>query len=145
MVINTVDAEKRLCQYFSNIDRSVPPVQRPMSEWCDDNKLGFLLGVLSHHPDSAEEIFNLFDPEAELTEETSNQYLDDMYDLHIGPFKQYGPTGSLYVTPCDSASSVGSASPIFQAEVDHSNLKAALVDRACVCLFCWIYKPWLLY
>ncbi|KAI8833841.1 hypothetical protein BJ741DRAFT_710075 [Chytriomyces cf. hyalinus JEL632] len=72
--------------------------QRPMSRWCDDNKLGFLLGVLTHHPDCAEEIFNLFDPEAEPTQEAVTSLINDMYDLHIRPFKQHGLTGNSTAT-----------------------------------------------
>ncbi|KAI8835275.1 hypothetical protein BJ741DRAFT_534065, partial [Chytriomyces cf. hyalinus JEL632] len=63
--------------------------------------------------------------------------IDEMYDQHIGPFKQYGPAGSLCATPYDSASSIGSSSPSITSEADHTNFKAALVDRNAVCLFCW--------
>ncbi|KAI8833809.1 hypothetical protein BJ741DRAFT_689801 [Chytriomyces cf. hyalinus JEL632] len=88
-----------------------------------------LLGGMEAIKMNAEEIFNLFDPEAKPTQEAIDQYLDDMYDLHIGPFKQYGPAGSVCATPHDSASYIGSSSSNMQSEANHTDFKAALVNR----------------
>ncbi|KAJ3002837.1 UNVERIFIED_CONTAM: hypothetical protein HDU68_005985 [Siphonaria sp. JEL0065] len=128
---------------------SVSGLRRPTwSQFKNQNKLGFLNGILTYAPDPLKEEYiakfywtfgSSTLPEPETDEERS--CLNLLYARFIEPFKQHGMSGSSNASPHESTPSTpgGSLTALDLNAVDptHANFRSALHKRDEVCLFCW--------
>ncbi|KAJ3411222.1 hypothetical protein HDV05_002566 [Chytridiales sp. JEL 0842] len=115
-----------LSTFYSAIDPSLIPPPRPISEWQDENRYGFILGIIQYYPEHSQEVVDLLGCCSKPpSDDTITQKIYDWYDLHIGPFK-----GPKWWSPCSSVSD-------YVQEPFHSDLRTAVRARDGVCLFCW--------
>ncbi|KAJ3413848.1 hypothetical protein HDV05_007369 [Chytridiales sp. JEL 0842] len=116
-----------LSTFYSAIDPSLIPSPRPISEWLDDNRYGFIRGILQYYPEHSEDVIDLFGCSSKpASDDTITQKIYEWYDLHIWPFK-----GREWWSPCSSACSDCVQEPF------HRDLRTAVRARDGVCLFCW--------
>ncbi|KAI8913695.1 hypothetical protein EDD86DRAFT_110573 [Gorgonomyces haynaldii] len=125
-------AKEMLQRHYSIADPLVIPTQRIRSEWKEDNKFGFLCGILEHgEQQHREELVRLSSGGG--FAEHEDVFIDQMFDHYIRPYlKSY--SGSSCHTPVGSRpGSAGSSG----SEPTHKQMKKALEARDGVCLFCW--------
>jgi ribosomal protein L37AE/L43A len=119
------------------------PVKRIKSQWRDDNKCGFLLGILQHgrEEDRANILAKLLtaEPLQEL-----DTLVDRFYNTYIVVFKQH--TGSrcstpTAISPAENSNLLSNSRPGSSSgnsrDPTHFQFKMALEDRDERCLFCW--------
>ncbi|KAJ3411224.1 hypothetical protein HDV05_002568 [Chytridiales sp. JEL 0842] len=68
--------------------------EAPNHQWQDDNRYGFISGILQYYPEHSQEAIDLFLSSKPPTKGTITEKVNEWYDLHIMPFKQYGRNGS---------------------------------------------------
>ncbi|KAI8903490.1 hypothetical protein EDD86DRAFT_261023 [Gorgonomyces haynaldii] len=125
-------AKVMLQRHYSIADPLAIPTQRIKSEWKEDNKFGFLCGILEHgEQQHREELVRLSSGGG--FAEHEDVFIDQMFDHYIRPYlKSY--SGSSCHTPVGSRpGSAGSSG----SEPTHRQMKKALEARDGVCLFCW--------
>lgn len=135
--------------YNLDSDHNIPP-ERPISEWLNDNKQGFFLGLIQHgreyHVSLLYDLLrtNQFESEQVISNliqladpRHSRTFIDNMLAYYIHPFiKKY-----IY----DSSSCQNSSSPEKRHSPNdeqtpkktHRSLTQALQERDKACLFCW--------
>ena len=155
MAKKTLKAEStRLLNNFYQIDSEEIPIQRPRSAWKEDNKRGFFLGIIrkgkKKHKTRLYQLLknNQFKDQQEFSSSVqlanaqhTRTFLDDMFHFYITPFhKNYN--GSSYCNTEHEGSSASSKGNSME-DLDHASapkhvdLKAAVMKRDVVCLFCW--------
>ncbi|KAJ3411221.1 hypothetical protein HDV05_002565, partial [Chytridiales sp. JEL 0842] len=142
-------AMEYLSTFYSEVDRSAIPEKRPMSQWQDDNRYGFICGILQYYPEHSQEVIDLFLSSKPRSKGTITDKVNEWFDLHIRPFKRYGrnrssndsspQSQSPHSFVCGPRSSVG-GSVSLQKEPSQSDLRSAVSARDGVCLFCWGHK-----
>jgi len=136
-IMETNETIRQLLQQYYNISHpEILPAQRQKSQWENDNKFGFLNGIVEfgkepHHQKLYELLsHNLFQQEEEF-------FINEMYDLYILPFKQHNGNGSSCHTPVTSRRNSMVDEDTIEKELSHRNLRKAVSNRDVVCLFCW--------
>ncbi|KAI8904451.1 hypothetical protein EDD86DRAFT_80171 [Gorgonomyces haynaldii] len=129
---NSSTAKEMLQRHYSTADPLAIPTQRIRSEWKEDNKFGFLCGILEHgEQQHREELVRLSSGGG--FAEHEDVFIDQMFDHYIRPYlKSY--SGSSCHTPVGSRPDSASSS---SSEPTHKQMKRALEARDGVCLFCW--------
>ncbi|KAI8905554.1 hypothetical protein EDD86DRAFT_66977 [Gorgonomyces haynaldii] len=129
---NSSTAKEMLQRHYSTADPLVIPTQRIKSEWKEDNKFGFLCGILEHGEQQHREELVRLSSDGGFAEH-EDVFIDQMFDHYIRPYlKSY--SGSSCHTPVGSRpGSAGSSG----SEPTHKQMKKALEARDGVCLFCW--------
>ncbi|KAI8904111.1 hypothetical protein EDD86DRAFT_92156 [Gorgonomyces haynaldii] len=129
---NSSTAKEMLQRHYSTADPLAIPTQRIRSEWKEDNKFGFLCGILEHGEQQHREELVRLSSDGGFAEH-EDVFIDQMFDHYIRPyFKSY--SGSSCHTPVGSRpGSAGSSG----SEPTHRQMKKALEARDGVCLFCW--------
>ncbi|KAJ8327748.1 hypothetical protein O5D80_004084 [Batrachochytrium dendrobatidis] len=152
----TKTAATQLLNGYYNIHTSDLPTQRAKSEWQDDNKRGFFLGIIQEgeisHTTQLHDLLaaNQFAEQQEFStkvqladSEHPRTFIDEMFEYYILPFhKNYNSSSSCH-TPASSrapsrTNSAGNISNVpKESELSHRDLKNAVEERDRVCLFCW--------
>ncbi|EGF84361.1 hypothetical protein BATDEDRAFT_36544 [Batrachochytrium dendrobatidis JAM81] len=152
----TKAAATQLLNGYYNIHTSDLPTQRAKSEWQDDNKRGFFLGIIQEgetsHTTQLHDLLaaNQFAEQQEFStkvqladSEHPRTFIDEMFEYYILPFhKNYNSSSSCH-TPASSrapsrTNSAGNISNVpKESELSHRDLKNAVEERDVACLFCW--------
>ncbi|KAK5667882.1 hypothetical protein QVD99_004933 [Batrachochytrium dendrobatidis] len=152
----TKTAATQLLNGYYNIHTSDLPTQRAKSEWQDDNKRGFFLGIIQEgetsHTTQLHDLLaaNQFAEQQEFStkvqladSEHPRTFIDEMFEYYILPFhKNYNSSSSCH-TPASSrapsrTNSAGNISNVpKESELSHRDLKNAVEKRDVACLFCW--------
>ncbi|KAI8905905.1 hypothetical protein EDD86DRAFT_62734 [Gorgonomyces haynaldii] len=129
---NSSTAKEMLQRHYSIADPLAIPTQRIRSEWKEDNKFGFLNGILEHGEQQHREELVRLSSDGGFAEH-EDVFIDQMFDHYIRPYlKSY--SGSSCHTPIGSRPGSASSS---SSEPTHKQMKKALEARDGVCLFCW--------
>ena len=134
------DETKRLLEQYYNLDAGkLSPMERPKSEWQDDNKFGFLLGIAEHGVDSDKDQLNAALIQGSFAE-NEEKILDSFFDRYIFPFHRFYHEEIMgrCRSPQSMESSRGFSSDEECESSEHKHMKNALVERDRVCLFCWL-------
>jgi hypothetical protein len=136
---------KRLVKDFYSIQQENIPNKREKAKWTAENKCGFLWGILEFgfavHRDKLNDLL-----QNGQFGEHEKDFIDEMYQFYIFPFKQHNGTGksepSCHTPQTTSShpSSVEDKDYIPEEEeklFTHKDLKKAVLKRDGVCLFCW--------
>ena len=147
-----MDEIKRLVQEFYEIEYKNIPHTREKSKWKADNKCGFLLGIIEYGLEShREKLLKLLGNNQ--FKEQEKDFINEMYQFYIFPFKQHNGTGkseSSCHTPQTTSSHPSRQNSVEdldyipeeeEKELTHKDLKKAVLKRDGVCLFCWTAKP----
>ncbi|KAJ3305215.1 hypothetical protein HDV03_001813, partial [Kappamyces sp. JEL0829] len=124
---------QKLRQLYHIEDCNHLPDQRVRSEWTNENKCGFLLGVVEHGLAA-----HVHDLELLLSDDAVDlePFIDSMYDYYIGTVMQNSKSCCTFSESWPSGSS-NSTNEFRQRDKDHVNLKKTLLKRNKACLFCW--------
>ena len=88
-LMHSGEGTKQLLEKYYNLDAGeLCPVKRPKSEWKDDNKLGFLLGIAEHGLDSDEDQLNATLIHGSFAE-NEERIIDSFFDRYIFPFHRF--------------------------------------------------------
>jgi hypothetical protein len=134
------DETKRLLEQYYILDAGeLSPMKRPKSEWQDDNKFGFLLGIAEHGVDSDKDQLNAALIQG-LFAENEERIIDSFFDRYIFPFHRFYHEEIMgrCRSPQSMESSRGFSSDEECESSEHKQMKKALVERDKVCLFCWM-------
>ncbi|EGF83571.1 hypothetical protein BATDEDRAFT_22381 [Batrachochytrium dendrobatidis JAM81] len=152
----TKAAATQLLNEYYQISTQAIPTQRAKSEWQDDNKRGFFLGIIQEGETShTTQLHDLlaanqfaeqqqFSTKVQLADsEHPRTFIDEMFEYYILPFhKDYNDSSSCH-TPASSrapsrTNSAGNISNVpKESELSHRDLKNAVEKRDGACLFCW--------
>ncbi|OAJ37316.1 hypothetical protein BDEG_21351 [Batrachochytrium dendrobatidis JEL423] len=152
----TKTATTQLLNEYYQISTQAIPTQRAKSEWQDDNKRGFFLGIIQEgetsHTTQLHDLLaaNQFAEQQEFStkvqladSEHPRTFIDEMFEYYILPFhKNYNSSSSCH-TPASSrapsrTNSAGNISNVpKESELSHRDLKNAVEERDVACLFCW--------
>ena len=130
------------------------PTKRPKKEWQAENMHGYFLGVVQYGRERfARELHALL-----LTEGFADQlkcssrthladpahlptFADRVFERHITPFHKDFKDDGCYTTSSEffrmEESHTEKAKPCDECDLNHNDLKRALLNRDRVCLFCW--------
>jgi hypothetical protein len=130
------EAIQILKEYYPHCIEQVPQ-QREKPEWIEENKFGFLLGVLHHGTNThVAQLHSLLSSNS--MQETEAWTIHVLFEFYIGPFHDYFISQPRCRTPLAlSSSSDGSKIYHIVKELSHSHLRKQLLKRDGGCLFCW--------
>lgn len=135
-------AKQLVKEYYKSNDSI--PTTRGKFKWKPENKCGFLLGIIEFGLEShVSKLLTLLERGQFKVQEKA--IVDEMYQFYIYPFKQHNGAGNSCHTPESSrpSSRNNSAEDLDyvpdeeERELNHKDLKKAVVKRDGVCLFCW--------
>ena len=139
--MSLTEVTKQMLQQYYNLNYENIPQTRIKSQWENENKVGFLFGILTYGlDDHIAQLHQLL--LSEQFKDQENIFIDSMFDYYIRPFhKSYNTTSEGCHTPSSfslhsSTSNSVEDLTVFQ-ELTHSDLKKTLLKRDGVCLFCW--------
>ncbi|KAK6098740.1 hypothetical protein MT418_8436 [Batrachochytrium dendrobatidis] len=152
----TKTATTQLLNEYYQISTQAIPTQRVKSEWQDDNKRGFFLGIIQEGETShTTQLHDLlaanqfaeqqqFSTKVQLADsEHPRTFIDEMFEYYILPFhKDYNDSSSCHTpasskTPSRTNSARNISNVPKESELSHRDLKNAVEKRDGACLFCW--------
>lgn len=133
--------EKYLILNFYGLKEEITPTKRQFREWEEENKCGFLLGVMEYGiNEHKNEIINgVQKRDAQLLDDLIDKY----YDYYIHPFRQHGRsksnTSSSAVTPSASIEDIPGSEEINKLKItfNRKTFREQVEARDKVCLICW--------
>ena len=135
---------KKLVQKFYNTETENIPETREKSQWRPENKCGFLLGILEYGLKEHKDKLNALLKNEQFKEQETD-FINEMYQFYIFPFKQHNGTG--YSEPiCHTPQTTSKHNSVEdldyvpeeeEKELTHKSLKKSVLKRDGVCLFCW--------
>ena len=131
---------KQLLKEYYKIDSESLPKRREKPEWNNENKLGFLLGIIEYGQVS--HLVQLYELLSSLQfEPQENQFIDRMFGYYIAPFQTNDHVGRCQ-TPSEMKYWTDNDIENFDpTDSDHTKLIKALLKRDKYCLFCWSSRP----
>ena len=124
----TKTATKQLLKEYYKIETESLPEYKDKLHWNDENKLGFLLGIIHYGQDS--HLLELHD--LLLTEQfENNDFIDRMFNYYIVLFQS-----TKYMGDCPVDRNIHDEFE-YTKESEHIEFRDKILSRDKLCLFCW--------
>jgi hypothetical protein len=132
MHVNKATVIAKLMDFYHTKDENTVPNQRVRSKWTNENKFGFLRGIVEYgNAADIEELSIIVDS---CDRNAVDRFIARSFAFYIDPFKRLH-AGSCRTRPASSRPS--SRNGPVDGEMTHNDLKKAVVERDGQCLFCW--------